>query len=77
LAPNTEAFTKAGNPQDNLPQQQLQEALLFHTLPQPLYSNYLQDGDEIQSLGNLTVHITVNSSGIWFNDAKVISPNVL
>jgi hypothetical protein len=77
LAPNTDAITTAGNPQEKFPQQQLQEALLFHTLPQPLYSNYLEDGQEIQSLGNLTVRITVNASGIWFNGAKVISQNVL
>jgi transforming growth factor-beta-induced protein len=77
LAPNTNAFAAAGNPQTALEQSKLQQALLFHTLPQPLYSNYLVDGQEIMSAANLTVRITVNDSGIWFNDAKVISPNVL
>jgi len=77
LAPNNNAFAAAGSPQTQLDPQKLTQALLFHTLPQPLYSNFLYDGLEITSAANLTVHVTVNSSGIWFNDAKVISPNVL
>ena len=49
----------------------------FHTLPLVTYSNYLQDGQVIQSLagGNITIRMVDND--IYFNDAKVVSPNVL
>jgi transforming growth factor-beta-induced protein len=77
LAPNTQAFAAAGNPQNTLNQSDLAQAILFHTLPQPLYTNFLQDGQEITSLGNLTVRITVNSTGTYFNDARVLAQNVL
>jgi transforming growth factor-beta-induced protein len=77
LAPNTNAFTNAGNPQTVLNASELSGALLYHTLPMPLYTSFLTDGQEITSLANLTVRVTVNDSGIWFNDAKVIGENVL
>jgi uncharacterized surface protein with fasciclin (FAS1) repeats len=77
LAPNTKAFADAGNPQDQLTQEALANALLFHTLPQPLYSSFLVDGQTIMSLANLTVKITINSTGTFFNDARVLEQNVL
>ncbi|KAF9882027.1 fasciclin domain-containing protein [Colletotrichum karsti] len=77
LGPNTAAFNSAGNPEKNLNQTALTDALLFHTLPQVAYSNFLTDGQEFMSLGNVTVRVTVKDNQIWFNDAKVVQPNVL
>lgn len=77
LAPNTKAFAAAGDPQNSLAQEALSTALLFHTLPMPLYTNFLVDGQELTSLANLTVKISVNSSGTYFNDARVLEQNVL
>ncbi|KAK2065461.1 fasciclin domain-containing protein [Colletotrichum caudatum] len=67
LGPNTNAFDQAGNPEKSLGQQELKGALL----------NFLQDGQVFTSLANLTVRVTVKENEIWFNDAKVVSPNVL
>ncbi|OLN85953.1 Fasciclin-like arabinogalactan protein-like protein 6 [Colletotrichum chlorophyti] len=77
LAPNTDAFREAGNPQNELGNEDLKNALLFHTLPQVSYSNFLTDGQEFISLSNNIVRVTVRDNEIWFNDAKVVSPNVL
>jgi uncharacterized surface protein with fasciclin (FAS1) repeats len=77
LAPQNAAFASAGSPETNLPVDQLSGALLYHTLPEPLYTNFLYDGQEITSLANLTVRITINGSGIFFNDARVVGENVL
>lgn len=49
----------------------------FHTLPEVAYSNFLTDGMKFTSLQNATVTVTVKDNQIWFNDAKVIQPNVL
>jgi len=77
LAPSTSAFNDAGNPQNTLNNTELSTALFYHTLPMPLYTEFLTDGMTITSLANLTVTVRVNDSGIWFNDAKVIGENVL
>ena len=77
LAPNSAAFAAAGNPDASLGKADLQKALLFHTLPQPLYSNYIRNGTIIKSLSNDSVLITIRGSDIYFNDAKVIAQNVL
>jgi hypothetical protein len=49
----------------------------FHTLPSVTYTNYLTDGMTLTSLANLTVRIRIIQGQIYFNDAKVISPNVM
>ncbi|KAK1997886.1 fasciclin domain-containing protein [Colletotrichum falcatum] len=77
LGPNTEAFNQAGNPENSLGDEELKGALLFHTLPEVAYSDFLENGQEFTSLANLTVRVTVREDEIWFNDAKVVSPNVL
>ncbi|GKT50315.1 uncharacterized protein ColSpa_10496 [Colletotrichum spaethianum] len=38
--------------------------------------NFLEDGQVFTSLANVTVRVTVKGDEIWFNDAKVVSPNV-
>ncbi|KAK1654399.1 fasciclin domain-containing protein [Colletotrichum phormii] len=77
LGPNTAAFKEAGSPQSSLGNEDLKNALLFHTLPQAAYSDFLMDGQEFTSMANVTVRVTIKDNEIWFNDAKVISPNVL
>jgi len=41
------------------------------------YANYLEDGQVIKSLAGLDVTIRLLGNDIYFNDAKVVSPNVL
>ncbi|EQB57267.1 fasciclin domain-containing protein [Colletotrichum gloeosporioides Cg-14] len=77
LGPSTDAFNAAGNPEKTLNNTALTNALLFHTLPEVAYSNFLTDGMKFTSLQNATVTVTVKDNQIWFNDAKVIQPNVL
>ncbi|KAB5554686.1 fasciclin domain-containing protein [Coniochaeta sp. 2T2.1] len=77
LAPTNDAFSAAGNPETTLNSTDLTGALLFHTLPMPMYSPFLQDGMVLKSLGGADVTVTMVDGNIYFNDAKVISPNVL
>ncbi|KAK1979151.1 hypothetical protein LZ30DRAFT_751627 [Colletotrichum cereale] len=77
LGPNADAFDQAGNPEKSLGEEELKGPLLFHTLPEVAYSNFLEDGQEFTSLANVTVRVTLRGDEIWFNDAKVVSPNVL
>jgi transforming growth factor-beta-induced protein len=49
----------------------------FHTLPEVTYSNFLQDGQVFKSLAGLPVTVRIVQGSIYFNDAKVVSPNVM
>ncbi len=49
----------------------------FHTLPMVTYSNYLTDNMVVKSLADLEVTIRLVGNDIYFNDAKVVSPNVV
>lgn len=81
LGPDNAAFKAAGNPDSALNATTLTGALLYHTLPEVAYSDYLFDGQEFKSLQNGTVRVRVDESGgnraIWFNNAKVVNANVL
>lgn len=81
LGPSNAAFQAAGNPDTALNETTLTGALLFHTLPEVAYSDFLVDGQEFKSLQNGTVRVKVEESDgnrtIWFNNAKVINANVL
>ena len=81
LGPSNNAFSTAGNPDATLNQTALQGALLFHTLPEVAYSDYLYDGQEFTSLQNMTVKVSIKGEGndkqIYFNNAKVLDANVL
>ncbi|KAF2475794.1 FAS1 domain-containing protein [Lindgomyces ingoldianus] len=81
LGPNNEAFKSAGNADSTLNTTDLTGAILFHTLPEVAYSDYLSDGQEFKSLQNMTVRVKVEGEGserqIWFNNAKVVDANVL
>jgi uncharacterized surface protein with fasciclin (FAS1) repeats len=77
IAPIDDAFRKAGSPDASATADELASALTYHTLTEPVYTNFLQDGQQFTSVSNVTVKVTVNSTGIWFNDAKLIATNVL
>lgn len=50
----------------------------FHTLPFPLYTPYIVSGMKVASLADgLDVTVIKVGEDIYFNDAKLISPNVL
>jgi uncharacterized surface protein with fasciclin (FAS1) repeats len=77
LGPNTDAFKAAGNADQNLDQNELINALQLHTLEQPLYTNYLTDGQTVSSANNVTVTIYIRGADMYFNDAKIVLANVL
>lgn len=81
LGPSNDAFINAGNPQSVLNESALTGALLFHTLPEVAYSDYLYDGQEFRSLQNFTVRVSISGESsnkeIRFNNAKVVEANVL
>jgi uncharacterized surface protein with fasciclin (FAS1) repeats len=77
LGPSDKAFRDAGNPDSKANVSALTSALAFHTIPMPLYSNFLKDGQTFKTLSNQTVRITIKSGAIYFNDAKVTQMNVL
>jgi uncharacterized surface protein with fasciclin (FAS1) repeats len=81
LGPSNAAFAAAGNPQTALNETALASALLYHTLPEVAYSDFLVDGQEFRSLQNGTVRVKIEENEgnrtIWFNNAKVINANVL
>lgn len=77
LGPSDQAFLQAGNPDSKANDTTLSNALLFHTIPQPLYSNFLQDGQTFTSVSNDTIRVTIRDGAYYFNDAKAIQLNVL
>lgn len=81
LGPSNEAFRSAGNPDGTLNATQLQSALLFHTLPEVAYSDYLTNGQEFTSIQGAKVKVKIEGTGsnrvIYFNNAKLIEANVL
>ncbi|KAH7091966.1 FAS1 domain-containing protein [Paraphoma chrysanthemicola] len=81
LGPSNEAFARAGNPDAGLNETALTDAILFHTLDEVAYSDYLYNGQEFKTLQNGTVRVRVEGQGasrsVWFNNAKLINANVL
>lgn len=78
LAPTNVAFTSAGSPDTSLSVPVLADALKFHTIAGAQYSLGLRDGEVLTSVAGPTIKVTVDNDGnIWFNDAKVIQPNVI
>jgi uncharacterized surface protein with fasciclin (FAS1) repeats len=77
LAPNNVAFSAAGSPQTNLGVNQLGEALKFHTIAGATYSPLLHDGLMLSSVNGAPIKVSVNGSGTYFNDAKVLQSNVI
>ncbi|KAJ4993714.1 Fasciclin-like arabinogalactan protein-like protein 6 [Stagonosporopsis vannaccii] len=81
LGPSNNAFQAAGNPDTALNETELTDVILFHTLPEVTYSDFLVDGQEFKSLQNGTVRVRIEENDgdrtIWFNNARVIDANVL
>ncbi|KAH7121597.1 FAS1 domain-containing protein [Dactylonectria macrodidyma] len=77
LAPTTEAFKKAGDPQVTASKDEVSQLLLAHTLGEVTYSNFLTDGQVIGTLNNTKVTVHFKGKDIYFNNAKVIEANVL
>jgi uncharacterized surface protein with fasciclin (FAS1) repeats len=77
LGPSDQAFLQAGSPDSKANVSTLSTALAFHTIPEVLYSNFLQDGQTFTSLTNETIRVTFQDGAIFFNDAKAIQLNTM
>ena len=55
----------------------LERLVKFHTVVEPLYSNFLEDGQTFTTFSNETIRVTVRNGDIFINDAKVINKNVM
>ncbi|KAL8369885.1 hypothetical protein RB595_000304 [Gaeumannomyces hyphopodioides] len=77
LVPNNSAFKAAGNPEITLNWTDIEDAGLYYTLPEVTYSNFLKDGDVFTPLEGGNIKVTIVNNDIYFNDVKVVSPNVL
>jgi hypothetical protein len=77
LGPSNAAFLAAGSPDTKANVSDLTAALLFHTIPVPLYTNFLVDGQTFQTANNQTVRVSLINGAIFFNDAMVTKPNVM
>ncbi|KAF5013134.1 hypothetical protein FDECE_854 [Fusarium decemcellulare] len=77
LAPSTQGFKNAGDPQINMDTGDLRQALLAHTLTQVTYTDHLTDGMVLGTLNDTTVRISIKKNEIYFNNAKVVKANVL
>jgi uncharacterized surface protein with fasciclin (FAS1) repeats len=77
LGPTNQAFANADHPEINLNGSALATAMHMHTIPQVLYTNFLEDGQEYLSDNNLTIRVTIQGGDLYFNDAKVTNPNVM
>jgi uncharacterized surface protein with fasciclin (FAS1) repeats len=73
LAPNDQAFAQAGNVSNDA----LKSALLFHTIPMPVYTPELVDGQTFTSASNQTIRVSIKNGQLYYNDAMVINSNVL
>ena len=77
LSPTDQAFKSAGNPQVTLNESSLDNIMELHVIPQPLYTSYLQDGQEYQTDNNQTVRVRIENGTIMFNDATVLESNIM
>ncbi|KAK1753645.1 FAS1 domain-containing protein [Echria macrotheca] len=77
LAPTSDAFDAAGNPQSKLNTTEYGWLIREHVIAQPLYIDRLRDGQVLQSLRNTTIKVSMNAGDIYFNNAKVVKSNVI
>ena len=66
LAPTDQAFAQAGNAPST---DALKSALLFHTIPMPIYTPELQDGQILMSASNQTIRVSITNGQLFYNDA--------
>lgn len=77
LTPNDDAFKAAGSPNVTASIFDLQQLTLFHIIDQPLYTNFMEDGQEYTTFSNQTVRITIRGGEIYVNDARIMHRNVM
>lgn len=77
FTPNDQAFLQAGSPQttDNITD--LNHLMKFHIATEPLYTNFLRDGQTFTTFSNQTIRISIRGPDIYVNDAKIITKNVM
>lgn len=77
FTPNDQAFLNAGSPNVTANITELENLIKFHTIVEPLYSNFLQDGQTFTTFSNQTIRISIRDGEIFVNDAKIINKNVM
>jgi uncharacterized surface protein with fasciclin (FAS1) repeats len=77
LSPNNEAFNLSGNIQNTLNESSLDDVIDLLTIPQPLYTNFLANGQEYLTDNNATMLVTIEDGDVYFNGAKVIQANIM
>jgi transforming growth factor-beta-induced protein len=75
LIPTDDAFLSAGTSSDNITT--LGSTLSLHVLKEPVYTSFLSDGDEYETIDNQKVRVSILNGDIYFNDALLTKPNVL
>lgn len=77
FTPNDQAFLSAGSPNVTANITELSNLIKFHIITEPLYSNFLEDGQTFTTYSNETIRITIRDGDIYVNDAKIINKNVM
>ena len=77
IAPSDGAFLQSGNPQLQANIHNLSQMVSYHTINQPVYGDFLQNGQVYNSIGNDQIVVTVNVSGTYFNGAKIITRDIM
>lgn len=77
FTPNDQAFLEAGSPNESANLTVIQDLVKFHIVTEPLYSNFLEDGQVFTTFSNQLVRITLQDGDIFVNDAKIITKNVM
>lgn len=77
FTPNDQAFLQAGSPNVTANITYLQSLVKFHIITQPLYSNFLEDGQMFETFSNELVRVSLRDGDIYVNDAKIINKNVM
>lgn len=78
FVPNNAAFQSIGSALPNLTMEQITSILEYHVLEGMVsYSSMFEDGQQLMTMGDGNVTITVAEEGIFVNSAKVVLPDVL
>lgn len=77
FTPNDQAFSQAGNPNVTANITALEHLIKFHTVTEPLYSNFLRDGQTFTTFSNEVIRISVRDGEMFVNDAKIINKNII
>ena len=67
----------SGNPQLHANIYNLSQMVSYHTIDQPVYGDFLQNGQIYTSINNDQIVVTVNDSGTYFNGAKIIERDIM